>query len=65
LLRQAINQNWPVPPERRGPLIDAVFAQLRREDKTDRLLLAACQVAVAAEGHNLRQEEAERTAEKR
>jgi hypothetical protein len=65
LLRQAINENWPVPPDRRGPLMAAVLSQLHREDRSDRLTLAVCQVAVAAVRHNLNQEAAERRAAKR
>jgi len=53
LLRHAIKQNWPVPHESRDILMAAVFSRIHREDRTDRLILAACEVAVAAEEHNL------------
>jgi hypothetical protein len=65
LLRKAINQNWPVPPERRGPLMAAVLSHLHREDRSDRLTLAVCQVAVAAVGRNLKQEATENRVAKR
>jgi hypothetical protein len=64
LLRKAIKEDWPVPVERRRPLLDAVFAQLSREDISVRLALAIIQVAVAADMHDLELEEAERKAAK-
>jgi hypothetical protein len=60
LLRKSIKENWPIPVERRRPLLEAVFAQLSREDISVRLSLAVIQVAIAADMHDLEQEEAER-----
>jgi len=49
LLRQAINQGWPVPPHRRGPILAEVCADLgpadpRRVIAVGRVLLAADRV---------------------
>jgi hypothetical protein len=54
LLRKAIKEGWPVPPERRGPLLEAAFSALSRQDKPVRLRLAACRLAIAADEHNVK-----------
>jgi hypothetical protein len=50
LLRKAIKENWPVPPERCRPLIEAVLSQLHSED--DRLTISLCQVVLTADKHS-------------
>jgi hypothetical protein len=51
LLRQAINQGWPVPPHRRGPILADVFAGL--ETTATRRSLAIARVILAAAKANL------------
>jgi len=58
LLRKAIKENWPVPSERRRPLLEAVFSNLNSENA--RLVISACQVALTAEEHNQKLDELER-----
>jgi hypothetical protein len=65
LVRKAIKEDWPVPLERRRPLMKAVLAPLCRNDKPVRLALAVCKLAIAADLHDLDQLEAERKASAR
>jgi hypothetical protein len=55
-LRKAIEQDWPVPTERRGPLLKAALSVRHREDRTGSLVLAACRVALAADMHGFKPE---------
>jgi hypothetical protein len=51
LLRKAINADWPVPEERRRPIIEEIFPAI---DGPPRLALAVTRVVIAAEAANLR-----------
>src|SRR5262249_37836608 len=51
-LLKAIRQGWPVPRERRRPVMEAALASLFREDTPVRLVLIA-RIAVAADERNL------------
>jgi hypothetical protein len=53
LLRKAIREGWPVPPERRVRLLEAAVAPIYREDAPRRLVLAIARLALAAHRHNL------------
>jgi hypothetical protein len=52
LLRKAISKNWPIPAERRRPLMDAVTALLHRNDTPTRLSIAVSWVVLAAHTYN-------------
>jgi hypothetical protein len=62
LFRKTVKEGWPVPPENRRPLLDAVFAHLSREDTPIRLALAILEFLVAVDMHNLEVEQAARKA---
>jgi hypothetical protein len=59
LLRKAIKEGWPVPLERRRPLMEAALSPLSREDTPVRKVLAIARLAVAADRHDLEEELAE------
>jgi hypothetical protein len=50
LLRQAINQGWPIPQARRGPILADVCAGLDPADS--RRVIAVCRVLLAADRAN-------------
>jgi hypothetical protein len=53
LLRRAIRGGWPVPVERRGPIMEEVLAPLREGNAPARRAIALAWVALEADGHNL------------
>ena len=53
LLRQAIREGWPVPPERCGPIMEEVLAPFHRKGTRHRLILALFRVALDADRANL------------
>lgn len=53
LFRKAIKEDWPVPIERRRPLMEAALSPIGCEDTPVRLLLAIARLAVAADMHDL------------
>jgi hypothetical protein len=57
LLRHAINQDWPVPLERRPLRLEAAMSPIYRDGVPPLLGLAACRVALAADLHDLKQKE--------
>jgi hypothetical protein len=59
LLRKAIKEDWLVPLECRGPLLEAAASPLHREDTPTRMTLAVIRLLLAADRHNLKLEEAE------
>src|SRR5262245_16318373 len=63
LFRQAIEEDWPVPAERRRPLMEAVLSPIYREDTPVRLKLAIARLAIAADMHDLKLAEAQRKGE--
>jgi hypothetical protein len=48
LLCKAMMKRWPIPPERRRPIMDAVTSQIYREDTPVRLTLAIARLVIAA-----------------
>jgi hypothetical protein len=52
LFRQAILEDWPVPPERRGALMHAAVSGALHEGSPVRVRIAAARVALAADEHN-------------
>jgi hypothetical protein len=54
LFRKAIREGWPVPAERRGPLIAAALSPLSRKDTPIRHLLAVCWLAITAHAETLK-----------
>jgi hypothetical protein len=59
LLRKAIRQRWPVPPERRRPLMDAVTSAFYRKDAPVRLTVAIARLVADAPTRALEEELAE------
>jgi hypothetical protein len=55
LLRYAINHDWPVPYERRRPILEEIFELARFADA--RKAISAFRVFIAADWANLRAEE--------
>jgi hypothetical protein len=62
LLRKAINHDWPVPMDRRGPIIADLMTLLRTGSV--RMQLRVAWTLIFAARANLRAEEAERAAAK-
>jgi hypothetical protein len=65
LLRKAIRQGWPVPPERCGPILREVLAPLDAKNNSPRLLLAVVRVALDADKDNLARARVERPGQRR
>jgi hypothetical protein len=65
LFRKAIKEDWPVPPERRRPLLDAALSPISREDSTPRQRTAAGWLALTALKHDIEMETAELRRSKR
>jgi hypothetical protein len=53
LLRKAIKEGWPVPAERRHPLMKAAVSPIFREDTPTRVKLAIVRLVIAADAHNV------------
>jgi hypothetical protein len=51
LLRQAINQGWPIPPARRGPILADALAS--HDSADSRRAIAMCRVLLAAHRANI------------
>ena len=59
LLRKAIREGWPVPLERRRPLMEAALSPITRKGTPARLVIALGWLVVAADRANLECEKAE------
>jgi len=59
LIRKAIKEGWPVPPELRRPIMKAALSPLHREDTPARMVFAIARLMIAADRHALEMEEAE------
>ncbi len=57
LLRRAVKEEWPIPLERRRPLMQAILSIIRSEESTERLLISVCQIVVNAEEINRKLDE--------
>jgi hypothetical protein len=53
LLREAIRRGWPVPQERRGPIMEEVRGPLGDASTPARVALSIARVALAADRANL------------
>lgn len=53
LLRRAIREDWPVPAERRGPIMDEALSALGRADTPARKTIGLARLALTATEHNL------------
>src|SRR5262249_7027117 len=52
LLRQAIREGWPVPQERRPPLLEAVLSPLHSKDRSPRQAIALARLLLFIDRHN-------------
>jgi hypothetical protein len=57
LFRKAIKEDWPIPFERRRPLMATALSPLSRKDTPFRRVLAIARLALAADLHDLEMEE--------
>jgi hypothetical protein len=57
LLAHAIRDGWPVPAERRGPILSEVCSLFEKPDQSRdaRRTVAAARAVLAADYHNLEQ----------
>jgi hypothetical protein len=53
LFRKAIKENWPVPPERRGPLMESAISPFHREDTPRRRKFAVAWLVLTAYQHDV------------